>query len=119
VDSEREGWWEVRRDGDGELCGYVRRDGTQFTALTVFHAPLRTFDTSRAATQHVHDHGLTSLHQRWRYRPAPDQEWQTVLIQEARPGWVRLVLGYYALAGVPTLELVLGPENPAELRPPD
>lgn len=106
---------EVRRPEDDELCGYV--DGTErrFRALTVFLGVLAEFESEEQARQHVADHGLASLHERWQFRATPDAEWQTVLIQEARPGWVRLVLGYYSLPGVPTIELAMDEASQAEV----
>jgi hypothetical protein len=94
---------EVRRAGDDELCGYVREDDGRWQALTVFLGVLAGFDTRHEAQGFVVDHGLSSLQRHWQYRAAPEGDWQTVLIQEARPGQVRLALGHYSLPGVPTL----------------
>jgi hypothetical protein len=107
---------EVRRLEDGELCGYVRRGDDGFEALTVFYGVLGEFSTSDDAQRQVTARGLASLHERWEFRVAPDTEWQTVLIQEARPGWVRLVLGYYSLPGVPTVTVEVDEACDAELR---
>lgn len=92
----------IRRDDDDELCGYVRGDGARWQALTVFHGVIATFDDEAAAARHVVEQGLASLQARWRHRRGPDDDWQTVLIQEARPGRVRLIEGYYPMPGAPT-----------------
>lgn len=93
---------EIRRD-DGELCGFVRRTDDGWQALTVFHAVLRETDDEASAEACVRADALASLQGHWSYRPAHDDDWQTALVQEARPGAVRLALGYYALPGVPTV----------------
>lgn len=94
---------EIRRPQDDELCGYVRGAGSRWQALTVFHGLLAEFDRQDLAVDHVAEAGLPALQQRWHYRPAPDEDWQVVLIQEAHPGRVRLALGYYSLPGVPVV----------------
>lgn len=106
---------EVRRTTDDELCGYIAQRGGAHVALTVFHGELATFDSDALARQHVLDHGLASLHRHWHFRNSPQEEWQLVLIQEARPGWARIVLGYYSLPGVPTREVRLHPSSPVAL----
>ncbi len=108
---------EVRRPDDGELCGFVRVVGDGYMALTVFHGVLGSFATSHEATRHVLDHGLPSLRLHWHYRASLTDDWELVLIQEARPGWARLVLGYYSLPGVPTTEFIAGADE-SELRLP-
>ena len=106
---------EVRRPQDSELCGFVRRHHEGFQALTIFHGVLGQFEDAAEASQHVADRGLASLRDHWHFRASPEDEWQIVLVQEARPGWVRLVLGYYSLAGVPTLEVAFDDASEAEL----
>jgi hypothetical protein len=107
---------EVRRLEDDELCGYVRATSDGYLAMTVFHGALADFESESDAIRHVTEHGLASLRAHWHYRGGPDEEWQVVLIQEARPGWVRIVLGYYSLPGVPTLDLTPGADDGIELR---
>jgi hypothetical protein len=95
----------LRRQGDGELCGYVdHRDG-QWHALTVFGALLGTHDERAAAADHVLAEGLSSLAERWtlRHRERGDEE--IVCIQEANGDVVTVALGYYSLPGVPTLTI--------------
>ena len=106
---------EVHRDDDGELCGYVRTTSTGFQALTVFHGVLDTFADENDAIESVCAHALASLKERWNFRESSTHEWQTVLIQEARPGWARLTLGYYAIAGVPTLDVAFRDDAAAEI----
>lgn len=93
---------EVRRSDDGELCGHVVAHDREWHALTVFGGLLGAHVSRGDAEQHVLDHGLASLADRWEYRRGPADEWQIVCIQEARPGWVRLALDYYSMPGVPT-----------------
>lgn len=92
----------MRRDDDGELCGFVlERDGA-WLALTVFGGTLGTHLDRSSAEGHVLSDGLASLAERWSYRSSPEAEWQVVCIQEARPGWVLLALDHYSMPGVPT-----------------
>lgn len=90
---------EVRRD-DGELCGHVRQVGEQWEALVVFGFPLGTHDRQEAAVAQVRADGLASLHEHWLL--ATDDGDELVLIQEANPDGVRVVVGYYSLPGMPT-----------------
>jgi hypothetical protein len=111
---------EVRRAQDGELCGFVLRHSAGYQALTVFYGVLGNFESADDASSHVTDRGLASLHEHWNFRATRSDEWQTVLVQEARPGWARLVLGYYSLPGVPTLDVAFDAPGEAEItvRPP-
>jgi len=59
---------EVRREGDGELCGHVERRDGRWCAPTVFGTVLGTHETSDAAEQHVREDGLASLAERWTLR---------------------------------------------------
>lgn len=106
---------EVRRDEDNELCGYVKCTPNGYVALTVFHGKLNTFDDETNAFDFVASHALPSLQERWNFRSSPEEEWQTVLIQEARPGWARLTLGYYAIAGIPTADVRFDGNSSAEI----
>ena len=97
---------EVRRAEDGELSGSVCElpDG-RWAALAVFGGVLGVRGTAAEARAVVEADGLASLARRWFYRPAPDAEWEVVVIQEAWPGRAVVVLGPYALAGMPTIEI--------------
>lgn len=106
---------EVRRDDDGELCGYVRKTSAGMQALTVFHGLLATLADETEAIDYVRTNALASMQERWNFRVSPTDDWQTVLIQEARPGWARLTLGYYAIAGVPTLDVDFRDNRTAEI----
>jgi hypothetical protein len=97
---------EVRRDGDGELCGYVVERADTWEALTVFGAGLGEHPTAADAERQVRTEGLASLAERWTLVDAESGDEQIVCIQEASPAGVRLALDYYSLPGVPTLELV-------------
>lgn len=96
---------EVRRDHDGELCGFVHRSDHGWDALTVFGGVLGTHETQLKAHDEVLAIGLASLAERWWYREAPSADWQVVCIQEASPRSVRLALDYYSMPGVPTVTL--------------
>jgi hypothetical protein len=103
---------EVRRDDDNELCGHVVGSDGQWLACTVFGGRLGSHQTRAAAEAQVLSDGLASLADRWEYRAGPEDEWQTVCIQEARPGWVRLALDYYSMPGVPTVRRCVAPVEP-------
>ncbi len=92
----------VRREHDDELEGFVVQDLDGWQALTVFHGVLGRAPTREAAVVVVHRRGLASLAERWYWRPRYSGEWQVVVPQESRPGWVRVAIGYYSLPGVET-----------------
>ena len=93
---------EVRREEDGELCGFVdERDG-RWHALTVFGGVLGEHCSREDAVALVSAEGLASLAERWLLRDAADAEPQVVCIQEADPSGVTVALDHYSLPGVPT-----------------
>ena len=113
---------EVRRQGDGELEGFVVADGDGWLALTVFGGVLAWAPTVEAARAIVQERGLASLAERWHWWSRETREWRIVVPQEAHPGRVRVAVGYYALPGVETVvitavdlaagdRLVLAPPN--------
>ena len=71
-------------------------------ALSVFGGHLATVGSRREAADLVHRRGLSSLAERWHWWSRASGEWQVVLPQEASPGRVRVVVGYYSLPGVGT-----------------
>lgn len=93
---------EVRRESDGELCGFVVERSGRWWALTVFGAPLDVRDQREEAVRVVLDVGLASLAERWQLRCGDTGDIDVVCIQEADPSGVTLALGYYSLPGVPT-----------------
>jgi hypothetical protein len=93
---------EIRRESDGELEGFVRDQGDYFDALTVFHGLLGRTPSRADARAVVHARGLGSLAERWFWRSRKTGAWAVVVPQEVRPGFVRVSVGYYALAGTPT-----------------
>lgn len=97
--------FEVRRDSDGELCGFVEEVDGKWRSLTVFGGLLATYPDRGQATDHVLSTGLSSLSERWWYRDSPSSEWRIVCIQEASPTSVRLALDYYSSPGVPTITI--------------
>ncbi len=92
---------EVRRSEDGELEGFVRERGDGFGALTVFHGLLGTAPSLAGARAIVHARGLAALAERWYWKSRQTGAWAVVLPQEVRPGFVRVSVGYYSLAGSP------------------
>jgi hypothetical protein len=97
--------FEVRRENDGELCGFVAEVSAQWQSLTVFGAVLDIHDDRDAATLAVLDIGLASLAERWQLQRPGSEEAEIVCIQEADPTGVTLALDYSSLPGVPTLRL--------------
>ena len=95
----------VHRASDNELCGFVdvRADG--WHALTVFGASLGVHPTSLDAEKHVLDEGLASLMERWILTEHDGSNEEIVCIQEAHPDAITVVVGYYALPGVPTMRI--------------
>lgn len=82
----------MRRDGDGELLGFVEPAGDGgWHALTVFGAELAAAPDRDAAVEVVESSGLAVLAERWWYRDG--DEWLPALIQEAAPGRVVAVVG--------------------------
>ena len=97
--------FEIRRDEDGELCGYVEPTDDGWRALAVFGGTLAVLDDRTTATAHVLERGLSSLAEHWWLRDRPDGEWRVVCILEASPRSVRVALDYYSMPGVPTLTI--------------
>lgn len=93
----------VRRPSDGEALGSVRRLADGWIAETVFGGHLATTPDRAAALDRLEADGLGAMARRWWYRPEPDADWQVALVQEAWPGRATLVLGPYALPGLPTV----------------
>ena len=94
--------YQVRRDHDGELEGFVIADRDEWLALTVFHGLLARTASQEAAREVVQRRGLASLADRWFWYSRSSGEWQVVVPLEATPGRVRVALGYYSLPGVET-----------------
>lgn len=92
----------VRRPSDGESLGSVRRLDDGWVAETVFGGRLATSPNRSEALERVESDGLAALAQRWWYRASPEAAWEVALVQEAWPGRAILVLGPYALPGMPT-----------------
>ena len=99
---------EVRRDGDGELCGFVDRHDDRWYACVVFGSVLGVHDTERAAVDQVLADGLAALTGLWTLRDVDGRE-EHVRIVEAAPDRVTVARGYYVLADVPRLSIT-GPE---------
>lgn len=93
---------EVRRDDDGELCGYVAPDEGRWLSMTVFRGVLGEFDDEHAARRDVESRGLAALAERWMLVDHESGDEQIVCIQQASPDEVTLALDYYSLPGVPT-----------------
>lgn len=95
---------EVRRESDGELCGYVTQQGDQWQAVTVFGAELSTHGRRDDAIGTVLSYGLAALAERWTLE-RPNGSRQVACIQEAHPGVAILALDYYPMPGVPTMTI--------------
>jgi len=95
---------EVRRSGDGELCGHVEQRDVQWCALTVFGAELGRHDRLADAVEQVLTEGLASLGERWTLRHRGGED-EVVCIQEANAATVTVARGYYSMPGVPTLTI--------------
>jgi hypothetical protein len=96
---------EVRRESDGELCGFVDRCDRGWVALTVFGGTLGIETSEDEARRRVRDDGLSSLAERWSLCRGGEHARQVVCIQEADPTGVTLALDSYSLPGVPTMRV--------------
>lgn len=96
---------EVRRSDDDELCGFVAERADGWHALTVFGGTLGSYPSRRAAESKVRNDGLASMMERWILVDHDADDEQVVCIQEVRPDAVTVVLGYYAMPGVPTMRI--------------
>jgi hypothetical protein len=83
----------VRREGDGELLGYVRPDADGWLAVAVFGGRIGRAETRDAATRIVRDLGLAVLARRWFHRDRRTGAWQVVVLTEAWPGRARASSG--------------------------
>ena len=92
----------VYRQDDHELLGFVQHHLHEWHAYTVFGSHIATCSDETAAYAYLLANGLTILNQHWHYYEAQTQTWHVVLIQEASPTHVHLILGYYAMPGLPT-----------------
>lgn len=98
---------DIRRADDGELLGTIRPDAAadDWIATTVFGGTLGRAPDPVTARAIVERDGLDSLARRWFHRPRGSGDWQVVVLQEARPGRVRAVVGAYALPGAPVITI--------------
>lgn len=96
----------VRREEDGELCGFVEERDGRWIALSVFGGVLHESHDRDDARRYVLDHGLASLAERWVLRGGPDARApETVLIVEARSCSVTVSFGPAAVPGVESLTI--------------
>lgn len=96
---------EVRRPGDGELCGHVEMRDGDWIALVVFGAALGRHPTQEAAVAQVLAEGLSSLAERWTLQRSDGSVDEVVCIQEANAQTATVALGSYTFPGVPTLTI--------------
>ncbi|MEU4247307.1 hypothetical protein AB0F15_07855 [Amycolatopsis sp. NPDC026612] len=80
---------EVRREEDSELLGHLRRTGSGWEPVTVFHAPLAGPAGRDEAEEIVRRDGLSCLSDPWWVEEAPDR-WTEARIQEAHPDRLRV-----------------------------
>ncbi|QWF80547.1 hypothetical protein [Amycolatopsis sp. CA-230715] len=76
----------VYRAEDGELVGYLRRDGDGWLPLTVFGYPLAEAGPHEESVAELEGRGLAVLGDRWSVRH--DGEWLACRLTEAEPGRV-------------------------------
>ena len=93
---------EIRRDGDGERCGFVDEQGGRWVALAVFGGLLGEHHDRAAAEQQVRTEGLASLTERWTLHHGAAGEDEVVCLQEVTPDHVTVARSYYSMPGVPT-----------------
>lgn len=105
VDTYSAGMDAVNRPEDDELCGFAVEQPDGWHALTVFGASLGVHPTRGDAEEHVLHEGLASLMERWILTDDGGSTEEIVCIQEAHPDAITIVLGYYALPGVPTMRI--------------
>lgn len=96
---------EVRRDVDGELCGFVERRDDCWAAMVVFGVEFGRHDSREQAVDHVRSGGLAALADRWTLHGADGADAQVVCIVEATPHAVTVALDYYSMPGVPTMTI--------------
>lgn len=79
----------IYREHDGEILGYLRREGAAWQPVTVFGGVLAG-PTSREEAEHIlRCDGLSSLGDIWWVQDGPDG-FKQALIQEARPDRLRI-----------------------------
>lgn len=110
---------EIRRDDDGELCGFVERDGDDWLAVTVFGAWFARFDDGAQARDAVRESGLDVLARRWQYRASIDEEWEVCCIVEASPQSVTIVVDYYPMPNSPRVVLAANRARDRDVLRPD
>jgi hypothetical protein len=89
-------WTPYRRPRDGELVGYLAREGELAAPLTVFGSPLAEPVDWREAIEVLERDGLTSLSERWLLR-LDNGEVITVMILSAFPDRVEVVRADYGI----------------------
>ena len=96
---------EVRREDDGELCGFVADGDGTWRATTVFGATLGEHPDRTTSEAQVLAEGLASLAEHWRLLDGETGEEEVVLIQQSSPAGVTVALGYYSVPGTPSLSI--------------
>lgn len=86
--SPDEDLFEVRRESDNEMVGFIAVEREKFFALTVFLVPIGVFDNRSDAVAFVLAHGMAALSSKW--FALIDDEWQLVVITEASPELVEV-----------------------------
>ena len=96
---------EVRRDVDGELCGFVEWRDDCWVALVVFGVELGRHDSREHAVDHVRSDGLDALSDRWMLHGIDAADAQVVCILETSPTEVTVALDYYSIPVVTTITI--------------
>ncbi len=78
----REGKIPVLREEDGELLGFVSRDISGWSALTVFGYRMARTEDRAAAETVVRSEGLLVLKGMWRYFDEHDKDWYPCVLKE-------------------------------------
>lgn len=95
--------FEVRRDDDGERCGFVVAVDGGWSATTVFGGLLGSHADRADAEQQVREEGLASLAEHWTLVDGASGDEQLVCIQETSTAGVTVALGYYSMPGAETV----------------
>lgn len=88
----------IMREDDGELLGFVARDGASWDAQTVFGYSIERTTDNQSAERIVRQSGLGFLTGLWQYFDRDDQDWHPCILKEAGEHQVTVIrttpLGY-------------------------
>ncbi len=88
----------INRQDDGELLGYVVKDGTSWTAQTMFGYVFARSENQNDVENAVRSQGLSILQGIWQYFDKEERAWFPCVLKEAYEGKVTVirtnVMGY-------------------------